>query len=127
MLTPEDDYEALRDFNQAYEGTTTSTEEMYLAYQQLVQDFPDLVERVQSLPLRLFSGRAHSLPNAKALFFCYRLPGKDANGAWHENASFTKWYLYDLEKEADPEEDATRIFNWIESQLIHRGRRNWVN
>ena len=32
LLTPEDDYEALREFNHAYEGTRSAVEEMHLEY-----------------------------------------------------------------------------------------------
>jgi superfamily II DNA or RNA helicase len=119
LLTPEDDYDALREFNQAYEGTTTSTEKMYLAYQQLLQDHPDLAERVANMPLRVFSGKAHPSapsPDARAVFFCYRLPAKDATtGEWDDEASFTRWYLYDLAT-GEIEDDATRIFPLIESE-----------
>ena len=36
LLRPEDDYEALKEFNQAYEGTKTAIEEMHLEYQALL-------------------------------------------------------------------------------------------
>ena len=114
LLTPEDDYEALRNFNQAYEGSTTSTEEMYLTYQKLLNDHPDLPEWARLMPLRLFSGKAHTSPGAKGVFFCYRLPAKDAYGDWTDEASFTKWYLYDLES-GEIRADATKIFPLIES------------
>ena len=42
LLTPEDDYEALKNFNHAYEGTPTSAEDMHLEYQRLLREFPDL-------------------------------------------------------------------------------------
>jgi hypothetical protein len=32
LLTPEDDFDALREFNHAYEGTKTAVEEMHLEY-----------------------------------------------------------------------------------------------
>ena len=118
LLTPEDDYDALKEFNQAYEGTTTSTEEMHLTYQQLLQDYPGLAERVENMPLRVFSGKAFSgtpSPNARAVFFCYRLPARDATtGEWTDEAGFTRWYLYDLAT-GEIEDDATRIFPLIQS------------
>ncbi|MFC2053490.1 helicase-related protein [Chloroflexota bacterium] len=115
LLTPQDDYDALREFNQHYEGTTSSTEEMYLTYQQLLQDYPDLVDRMRRMPLRLFSGKAHPSPNSKAVFFCYRLPAKDAiSGKWDIDSSFTHWYIYDLDTE-EINEDATQIFPVIQS------------
>jgi len=116
LLTPEDDYETLRDFNQAYEGTASSTEEMHLTYQQLLKDHPDLAGRLADMPLRVFSGKAHPSPDARAVFFCYRLPAKDATtGAWDEETGFTRWYLYDLAN-GDILDDATRIFPLIESE-----------
>jgi superfamily II DNA or RNA helicase len=116
LLTPADEFEALREFNQAYEGTTTSTEEMYLAYQQLLQDHPDLADRAARMPLRVFSGKESPTPGAKAVFFCYRLPAKDAtSGEWGDEAGFTRWYVYDLAS-GNIEEDATRIFSLIESK-----------
>jgi len=115
LLTPDDDYDALRDFNQAYEGTTTSTEEMFLAYQRLLRDYPDLPQWVEYMPLRVFSGKEHPVEGARGVFFCYRLPAKDAaTGEWTDEASFTKWYLYDLDTQTI-EEDATRIYPIIES------------
>lgn len=36
LLTPDDDFEALREFNQAYEGTKTAVESMHLEYQALL-------------------------------------------------------------------------------------------
>jgi len=115
LLRPDDDYQALKEFNQAYEGTTTSTEEMYLKYQALTQTYPDLVERMQGMPLRLFSGKEQISDAAQAVFFCYRLPAKDAiTGEWDEEASYTKWYLYELESE-EITDDATDIHQFIES------------
>jgi superfamily II DNA or RNA helicase len=114
FLTPDDDYEALREFNQQIEGTTTSTEAMYLAYQKLLQDHPGLFERVASLPRRLFSGKAHPSPQARAIFFCYQLPAKNASGEWDAEAAFTRWYLYHLDS-GDVIEDATRIMALVES------------
>ena len=117
LLTPEDDYEALREFNQAYEGTTSSIEEMHLAYQQLVQDYPELAEQARGMPLRVFSGKAYDpapSPGARAVFFCYRLPVKDVTtGEWTTEAGFTRWYLYDMAT-GEIEDDATRIFTLIQ-------------
>jgi hypothetical protein len=83
---------------------------MHLAYQQLLQDHPDLAGRIAEMPLRVFSGKEHPVPGTRAVFFCYRLPAKDAkSGAWEDEAGFTRWYLYDLET-GEIEEDATRIW-----------------
>jgi len=113
FLTPDDDYDALREFNRQYQGTTTSTEEMYLAYQRLVQEYPAIMGRARTLPRRLFSGKANLTPDAKAVFFCYRLPAKNAAGEWDEGAAFVRWYLYDMETNTISE-DATRIMPLVE-------------
>ncbi len=113
FLTPNDDYDALKEFNRQYEGTTTSSEEMYLAYQKLAQEYPAMMERAHTLPRRLFSGKANLTPEAKAVFFCYRLPAKNAEGIWDEEAAFTRWYLYEVGTETIFE-DATRIMAFVE-------------
>jgi len=119
LLTAEDDYEALKEFNQAYEGKTTSIEEMHLAYQKLLQDHPDLADRLERMPLRIFSGKAFSKtpsPDARAVFFCYRLPAKDATtGQWDDQTGFTRWYLYDLAMDKI-QDAAARIFSSIKSE-----------
>jgi superfamily II DNA or RNA helicase len=115
LLTPEDEYDALREFNQAYEGTTTSSEEMFLAYQRLMRDYPNLQEQIDEMPLRVFSGKDYPGDDTRAVFFCYRLPAKDAkSGDWTEETSFTKWYLYNLDNH-HIEGDAARIYKLIES------------
>jgi superfamily II DNA or RNA helicase len=38
LLTPDDDFEALKEFNHSYEGTKTATEDMHLEYQKLIQN-----------------------------------------------------------------------------------------
>lgn len=103
LLRPEDDYDALKDFLHQYEGTTTTVEEMRLEFQKMLQDNPGLEERLNMLPGRVFSGKQHPSPEAKAVFFCYALPAPKAAGGkrendieWTEEAGYTEWYLYDL-------------------------------
>lgn len=108
LLKPEDDYDALKDFNHSYEGTTTAIEAMHLEYQKLLADNPGLEERLNRLPRRVFSGKQHPTHGCRAVFFCYALPApsaRDRDGEsqnaekWTEEAGFTKWYLYDLDNE----------------------------
>jgi len=108
LLTPQDDYEALRDFTRAYEGTTTPLEEMHLEYQRLLKDYPDLLERITQQPNRVFSGKAHTSPGAKAVFLCFAMPSPPSPaegekngepGEWTEAAGDIKWYLFDLATE----------------------------
>jgi hypothetical protein len=113
LLTPDDDYEALRNFNEAYEGAPSSVEEMRLTYDKLIQDHPYLLETVHLMPLRLFSGKEHVNPDTKAVFFCYRLPAKNAEGEWDEQVSITRWYVYDVESQ-EITDSAPQIFTWIQ-------------
>lgn len=100
LLTPEDDYEALKEFNQAYEGTKTAVEGMHLEYQALLQADPGLESRLSRLPGATFSGRKRPAKGARGVFFCYALPALDKEaGEFTEEAGTTRWYLYDLDRE----------------------------
>lgn len=97
LLTPEDDFEALKEFNQAYEGTKTAIEEMHLEYQALIQQHPELPARLNGLPAGIFSGRKRPAKGTRGVFFCYALPALDKEkGEFTEEAGTTRWYLYDL-------------------------------
>jgi hypothetical protein len=106
LLRPEDDFEALREFNHVYEGTKTPVEQMHLEYQSLLRDNPDLESRLNGLPSAFFSGRVrfnHGTP--RGVFFCYALPALDKQtGEFTEEAGTTRWYLYDTDKNTIIEE-----------------------
>jgi superfamily II DNA or RNA helicase len=105
LLTPEDDYDALREFNHAYEGTKTAVEDMHLEYQALLQTDPELESRLKRLPGAVFSGRKRVVKGVRGVFFCYALPALDKEaGEFTEEAGTTRWYLYDLERDAIVEE-----------------------
>ncbi len=105
LLTPDDDYAALKEFNQAYEGTRTAVEDMHLEYQDLLQTDPDLEARLKQLPGAIFSGRKRPAKGARGVFFCYALPALDKDaGEFTESAGTARWYLYDLERDAILEE-----------------------
>lgn len=105
LLTPEDDFDALRDFNHAYEGTKTAIEEMHLDYQSMLQEDPGLEELLKRLPGSMFSGRERAECGVGGVFFCYALSALDSDsGEFTEAAGSTRWYLYDLERDAILEE-----------------------
>ena len=123
LLKPEDDYEALRDFTHAYEGTTSPLEEMNLEYQKLIQDNPGLVDRLEALPGRVFSGKQHPKADSQAVFFCYALPSPppvsrndSEQGAedWSVDGGTAAWYLYDLDTENILDEP-TKIVSYVRS------------
>ncbi|MBO6308883.1 MAG: DEAD/DEAH box helicase family protein [Oribacterium sp.] len=94
LLTPDDDYEALKEFNTQYEGTASPDEEMALEYERLMEENPDYDITVADLPRKMYSGKAASA--RKGYFFCYELPMKMADGSWSQRGSgYFRWYFTD--------------------------------
>ena len=117
LLRPEDNFEALKEFNHAYEGTRTAVEEMHLEYQALLQSDPAIEARLKLLPGAMFSGRKRLAKGIRGVFFCYALPALDKEaGEFTEVAGTTRWYLYDLERNAILEEPG-EIVDSIRSKL----------
>ena len=101
LLTPEDDYEALKDFHHDYEGTRTAVEEMHLEYQAMLEADPELEGRLTCFPGATFSGRKRPAKGVRGVFFCYALPALDKKRKeFTEEAGTTRWYLYDLDRKA---------------------------
>ncbi len=104
LLKPDDDYDALKDFNHAYEGTVSAVEQMHLEYQQLLADHPGLIAQLEALPGRVFSGKVHPQPGTRAVFFCYALPAvaptasqqDGCEATWSTELGTAAWYLADL-------------------------------
>jgi hypothetical protein len=120
LLRPEDDYEALREFNQAYEGTKTATENMHLEYQALLQENPELADYLKGLPKGIFSGRKRISNGMQGVFFCYSLPALDKEkGEFTEEAGLTSWYLYDFDNDQILE-DVSVILENIRSKKTTR-------
>lgn len=116
LLRPDDDFEALKEFNQAYEGAPSAIEAMRLAYRDLLKAHPGLEEQLAAMPLRVFSGREHPTASVKAVFFCYALPAKaTVTGEWTDEAGYAQWYLYDVATEKILE-DAEQIEAVIRSE-----------
>lgn len=104
LLTDQDDYKALEDFNHSYEGDISRVEEMHLLYQEMIKSDEGLHEELENMPRRLFSGKEKISAGAKGLFFCYKLPtlirkDEEANKYWSVKEGFTQWMLYNLESE----------------------------
>lgn len=93
LLTPEDDFDALKEFNSQYEGVPSAEEEMSLAYQNLMLENPDYEHYVTSLPRMMFSGKGNDA--LKGVFFCYELPTKSPNGTWSDDCGACRWYHVD--------------------------------
>lgn len=101
LLTPDDRYDPLREFNHAYEGTISAVEEMHLEYQRLLAENPGLADVIASLPGGVFSGRERSEAGLRGAFFCFSLPALDKQlNEFTEEAGTTRWYLYDAAADA---------------------------
>jgi len=119
LLTSEDDYADLKNFNDAYEGTVSPLEKMHLEMEKLLKDHPDLEQRLAEMPNRIFSGKENLTPGTRAVFFCYARPARNDNAdgdteedSWSTDAGDVQWYLYDLTTEKILEE-ATEIADFI--------------
>jgi superfamily II DNA or RNA helicase len=120
LLHPDDDFEALKDFNEKYEGKPTPAERLQLEYDALVAADPSLEGRLAGLPGKVFSGKRHPTPGTRAVFFCFALPaadaatppGPDGQPVWTDEAGRAGWYLYDLGTN-EIVDDPTRIVDTI--------------
>ncbi|MYH56305.1 MAG: helicase [Acidimicrobiia bacterium] len=100
LLTPDDDFEALREFNASYEGKKSRAEELHLEYQQLLKQHPELAEELDLMPGSVFSGRKRLKKGARGVFFCFSLPALDQERKeFTLEAGPTRWYLYDLDQD----------------------------
>ena len=108
LLKPQDDYDALRDFNEILDNFgKTPFEDMRRAYNELLANDASLLARLQEQPNRVFSGKAHLTPNTRAVLLCFVLPGPpvlptggikaDAPAEeWSEEHGRTIWLMYEV-------------------------------
>lgn len=102
LLTPEDNLNALKEFNESYEGQPSKLEVMRLEYRGLLTADEGLEARLNGLPGQVFSGKAQASDRAQAVFCCYRLPVKGAESAadvepeWTTEDGGVEWYLVEL-------------------------------
>lgn len=94
LLTPDDDYEALKNFNTQYEGVATGEEEIALAFQDLLRENPDYEKTISQLPKKMYSGKINS--DFQGVFFCFELPTLRDNGTWTDGDGKYVWYLLDI-------------------------------
>jgi hypothetical protein len=96
LLTPEDEYDALKEFNAGYEGERSLLEDLHLELQEMLKEVPDLKDRLDSMPGAIFSGRSRPKKGTRGIFFCYKLPGWDVDEEdFSINSGPCKWYLYE--------------------------------
>ncbi|RKU21847.1 hypothetical protein C6499_20765 [Candidatus Poribacteria bacterium] len=103
FVSPDDDDETLRLFNEHYEGRESIEELMNLERQRISESSPELWRRLPDLPMRLFSGKdvddepppflnrdGEPIPLDRVgdagVFCCYEMPNGEI-----------KWYFYDAD------------------------------
>ncbi len=125
LLTPEDDYEALKEFNAGYEGKKSLIESLQLDLQELLKNTPNLKERLDAFPSSIFSGKTVPKEGTTGIFFCYRLPVWDSNINDYtiENGP-CNWYLYDM-KNGNILEDHSKIITTV--QCLPEEPRKCIN
>ncbi len=77
VLRPDDEFEALRLFNEGYEGQKSVEEELRLELHRLQGEHPDLFKELPNMPLRARSGKRAGADGTNGLFCCYRFPPID--------------------------------------------------
>lgn len=105
LLTPDDNFDPIKELNEQYEGTETESESLRLEYEELVRLHPEMAASLPKLPLKMFSGKKSAAAGTRAVFFCFRIPHPDpdlieaADGAarWSETAGETVWLCSDPE------------------------------
>ena len=105
LLTPDDEFDPIKELNEQYEGSESESEALRLEYEELIRLHPEAAAKLVDLPLKLFTGRHSPTAGVRAVFFCFRIPHPDpdmveaADGAarWSESAGETVWLCTDLE------------------------------
>lgn len=109
LLTPDDEFDPIKELNEQCDGTLSETEQLRLEYNQLLTDHPDLAASLPALPLKVFSGKASPQAGERVVFFCFRIPRPDPDlpaipmdtesgqPRWSDTAGFTVWACYDVE------------------------------
>ena len=117
LITGDDDFNVLKDFNSNYDGKRTRIEDLHLEYQDLLNNHPELAEKLRAMPGSVFSGREKTSSGSKGVFFCYALPALDTEeNEFTEEAGSTCWYFYNLADETILDE-AGEISELIRSDL----------
>jgi hypothetical protein len=91
LLTPDDDFKTLKDFNAAYEGHASTEEQLRLVLNKALQDDPQLESFLESLPWRVFSAMPASGRKA-GIFACYRFPSA-GNRKGDQELGELRWYF----------------------------------
>jgi len=100
LLTPDDDYDALKEFNAVLARLASGAAPVIDGTHALFQQDVVFAGLGLQLPGGVFSGRKRLSRGARGVFFCYALPALDKEtGEFTEAAGTARWYLYDLDRD----------------------------
>jgi hypothetical protein len=107
LLTPDDEFDAIREMNERFDGVMSDIERLRLEYDALRELRPDLIEAARALPTKVFSGRKADDGKLR-VFFCYRIPRPDPSlidaeagqPRWSFQAGYTVWTELSLDPES---------------------------
>ena len=91
LLTPDDHFKTLKNFNEAYEGSASTEERLRLVLNQALRDDAELEPALASMPWRVFSAKSPS-SKFKGIFACYRFPLM-ISGSRAEHLGELRWYF----------------------------------
>ncbi|MDI6802887.1 MAG: helicase-related protein [Bacteroidota bacterium] len=117
ILTPEEEYDALRNFNATYNGIISYEEKIRLIFDDILKKHPNLADILPKLPKRLFSGKQHQSNQPQGVFAAYRFPSrvvKDERGNELSVPGECRWYYHRFGND-DILEDIEAIHAIIES------------
>ncbi|GAF88602.1 unnamed protein product, partial [marine sediment metagenome] len=91
LLTPEDHFKTLKNFNAAYEGQATTEEQLRLLLNKALLEDPQLEPLLETLPWRVFSAKS-AAGSTPGIFACYRFPPIASAGKPQELGEL-RWYF----------------------------------
>ncbi len=109
-LTPEQEMEHLRDYNEQYDGFETTDEGLRLTLDRIVKEHSELARKWKSMPYHVISGKINE-EGRKGVFFCYRIPephplsddkierGLIPNWSTENGMGDSRWFFFDIETE----------------------------
>jgi superfamily II DNA or RNA helicase len=107
LLTPDDEFDPVKELNEQCDGTLSDIEQLRLEYDKLLQDNPELAQKLARMPTKAFSGKESPKPETRAVFFCWRIQRPDptliddetGQPRWSTQAGLTLWSCYDINGE----------------------------
>jgi len=110
VLTKDDDYNIIENFNADYSGEASDDEALKLVLESLLIEYPEQAKKWRKMPFHTLSGKANE-GGRKGVFFCYRIPepvslsdeeierGVVPGWSTEDGMGESLWFFYDTETE----------------------------